>query len=86
MSEERANGDNLHCLVGRRFRRLGRVCRVMAVTEGYVVARFKGDLPFIMNGKQFKREYYDVTPNDQANASERSGDSVECLVGGENEA
>lgn len=31
--------------------------RVMAIIEGYIVARFKGAMPFIKDAETFQRDY-----------------------------
>ena len=42
---------------GQTWLRLDRTARVMAVTEGYVVYRFKGSMAHVMHWRDFERNF-----------------------------
>lgn len=57
-------------LVGKRFINLtqhGMECRVIAETEGYIVARYKGCVPFVTYRKDFLSKFQEVLPVPEAN-------------------
>jgi hypothetical protein len=45
--------------VGQRWVQLmtGRTIRIMAIAEGYCMARFKGGMPFVIWGAELKGKY-----------------------------
>lgn len=40
------------------------VCRVMGTVEGWVVARFKGAVPFVMYERDWRQHFKPVKPED----------------------
>jgi hypothetical protein len=58
-------------IVGKRFLALkkhGMEARVMAETEGYLMVRHKGCVPFVIDKRSFEQQYQEITSGEGVNS------------------